>query len=494
MTTTAVPAPVRRRPRPLAWLSERPAVVAVLVAKVALTMPVIGRYGWHLDELYYAATARHLSWGYVDFPPVTPWLARVSHLLWGDSLVGLRSLSLLAGLGVVVLVVLMVDELGGTPRAQALAAVTVVASSFFLGANILFQPVPFDQLASALFLYCVVRLVVRRDPRLWWAVGASFGVALETKYTIVALGAGVLVGLVVTPARTLLRGWVPWLAGLLALAIAAPNLIWQATHHWPTLEFLRSQNAEVRQDYGPARYLGEIPFVVGPVVLVLCVLGFRRLWRDPWLRALAVTAAVVVAWYLVLGGKSYYPLTVFPVLMAAGAVAVADSLGAWVTALVVGAAIALVGTLPYLPVRQMAASQIYKLRTDYAYELGWPEVARTVAGVYNGLPADERRDAIVYTANYGEAGAVDMWGGPLGLPHAVSGHNTYWFWRPPDRRNATVVAVGFPESRLRQWFTDCRVAAPLRDEHGVPNMEHNGHVEVCHGRRPGVPLPVKHYG
>lgn len=467
--------------------------MAALVAKVGLTMPVIGRYGWHIDELYYAATARHLAWGYVDFPPATPWIARASVALWGDSLVGLRTLSLLAGVGVVVLVVLIVDELGGSMRAQALAATTVVASSFFLGANVLFQPVPFDQLASVLFLYCVVRLLVRRTPGEWWWVGASFGLALETKYTIVALGAGVFAGLVLTPSRRLLRGREPWLAGLLALAVAAPNLIWQATHHWPTLEFLGHQNAEVRHDYTPFHYLWEMPIVISPVVFVLCVIGFRRLWRDANVRALAIGSAVVVLWYLVLGGKSYYPLTVFPILMAAGALDVADrSFRPWLVSLAVGMAIALVGTLPLLSEGQVAASKIYKLREDYAAELGWPTLVRTVARVYGSLPTGERRDAIVYTGNYGEAGAIDLWGRSLGLPKAVSGHNTYWFWRPPDRPSATVVAVGFPEARLRAWFTDCRLAASLRDERGVPNQEHGATVQICRGRRPGISLPVKH--
>lgn len=481
--------------RPLRWLGARPAVVAALVAKVALTMPVIGRYGWHLDELYYAATARHLAWGYVDFPPVTPWIARLSVALWGNSLVGLRFLSLLSGLGVLVVVVLIVGELGGTRRAEALAAVTVLASSFFLGANILFQPVPFDQLTSVLFLYAVTRLLVRQAPREWWWVGLTAGIALETKYTVVAIGAGVVLGLVLTPARSLLRGTTPWLAGALALLIAAPNLVWQATNHWPTLEFLRHQNVSVRQDYTPVHYLWEMPIVIGPVVFVLCVIGLRRLWRDRHLRALAIASAVVVVWYLVLGGKSYYPLTVFPILMAAGVVEVADrSLRRWMVALAAGAAIALVGTLPYLSEGQMASSHIYDLRTDYAYELGWPGVVRTVAGVYGSLPLDERRTAVVYTANYGEAGAIDMWGAAYRLPRPVSGHNTYWFWRPSDRPSATVVAVGFPISDLRTWFTECRVAADLRDERGVPNMEHGLHVHVCHGRRAGVAVPVKHFG
>ncbi|MBV8957921.1 MAG: glycosyltransferase family 39 protein [Actinobacteria bacterium] len=480
--------------RPVAWLRARPVVVAALIAKVALTMPVIGRYGWHIDELYYAATARHLAWGYVDFPPITPWIARASVALWGDSLVGLRTLSLLAGLGVVVVVVLIVEELGGSRRAQALAAVTVLASSFFLGANILFQPVPFDQLASVLFLYAVTRLLVRQAPREWWWVGASFGLALETKYTIVAIAVGVFIGLIATPARSLLRGWMPWLAGILALAIAAPNLLWQATHHWPTREFIGHQNAEVRHDYTPLHYLWEMPIVVSPVVFVLCVVGFRRLWREPRIRALAIASAVVVLWYIVFGGKSYYPLTVFPVLMAAGVLEVADrALRPWLIALVVGAVIALVGTLPVLTERQMASSKIYKLREDYALELGWPALVRTVAGVYRALPTDERTDAIVYTANYGEAGAIDMWGHRYGLPKPVSGHNTYWFWRPPDRPDATVVAVGFSSSRLATWFTDCQVAAHIRDERGIANQEHGRTVQICRGRRPGVGVPFKHF-
>jgi len=309
------------------WWRRSPGapLLAIVAAKVAVTLGTDGRYGFHRDELYYVVSGRHLALGYVDFPPVTPVLARVSEAVFGHSLVGLRVPALLAGVAVVLLTAAMARHLGGTARAQWLAALTIVTTAFFLGANGLFQTVSFDILAWALALYAFVCLVTSDDPRWWLAVGGAIGVGMMTKYTMPALVAAIAAATVVTPGlRRHLRSPWPWLGALLAVGLAAPNLVWQATHHWASIDFLRGQNARVRHDYGPGRYVGEQLLTLGPFVLPVCIAGGLRLWRDARLRPLFWVAVTVELVYLVTRGKSYYPLDVFPVLIAAGAVAVAE--------------------------------------------------------------------------------------------------------------------------------------------------------------------------
>src|SRR4051794_8816737 len=221
--------------------------------------------------------------------------------------------------------VLTVRELGGGRRAELLV-VLALATGYYLGANGLYQPVSVDLLTAAVVLWLAVRVLRRGDPRSWVALGVAFGVALLTKYTIVAIGAGFAVGLLLTPARRWLRTPWPYVAVAIALVMAAPNLAWQASHDWPTLEFLRHQNESVRADFPlPAYVFGQL-FVLGPAI-GLCVVGGVRLWRSVTFRPLAIAAVVVFAWYVVLGGKPYYPVSGYAAVLAAGAVAAAESLG-----------------------------------------------------------------------------------------------------------------------------------------------------------------------
>jgi len=130
-----------------------------VLCKSALGLAFAGRYGWQRDELYYAVAGRHVQGGYVDFPPLTALLAWFDRQLFGDSLIGLRVLTLIAGALVVVLAAMIARELGGGRRAQTLAAVVVGFSPLLVATNNLFQPVSFDQLATMCFLYVALRMI-----------------------------------------------------------------------------------------------------------------------------------------------------------------------------------------------------------------------------------------------------------------------------------------------------------------------------------------------
>ena len=198
------------------------ALLGLALLKLIVQLAVAGRYGFHRDELYYLAAGRHPSLGYVDYPPVTAWMARLSTLVFGHSLVGLRVWPAMAGAVIVVLGGLIARELGGGRFAQILAALLVLCSPMFLGSNSMFQTVSFDELTWAVCLYLVARLLARGGPpRLWLAIGVAFGIGLETKYTILVLGMGFAVGLALTAQRRwLLTPW-PWLAALIATALLA---------------------------------------------------------------------------------------------------------------------------------------------------------------------------------------------------------------------------------------------------------------------------------
>jgi 4-amino-4-deoxy-L-arabinose transferase-like glycosyltransferase len=483
---------------PIAWRW----LLAAAAGKLAAHLATDWQYGFQRDELYYLACARHLAWGFVDFPPVTPAIAYLDQLIFPGSLVGLRLAPALAGAGIVVLAGLIARELGGGPRAQGLAALAALISPMFLGANLLFQTVSFDQLAWALALYVVARLLRTGDRRLWLLVGGVFGLGLETKYQVAMLGAGVAAGLLLTrERRQLLTPW-PWLAVAIALLLFAPNLLWQAQHGWPSLIYTRNHQADIARD---PRYAYEVEqlLLFGVLLLPLAALGFVQLWREARFRALFWAAVTVEVGFLAAGGKSYYAGPLYTLLYAAGAVAATSYLErAWtrraaIAAAVAGTFVLLPLTLPVLPPATMASLGIWKLRKDYADMFGWQQLANQVAAVYGGLPADQRGSTIILADNYGEAGAVDLYGPGLGLPRAASGHLSYWLWGPGQDSPQTVIAIGLPRDYLESEFGSVQPAGTIDMPYGIHNEEYGKPIFIC--TDPKVSLAAwwpsdQHYG
>src|SRR5437899_7404647 len=195
-------------------------------------MAVADRYGWHRDELYYLASSRHPALGYVDYPPITPLLARLDQAGFPGSLPALRLLTVLAGAAIIIIAALIARELGGNGLAQSLAGLAVLISPMFVGTNILFQTVSFDEVVWAVACLLFVRLLRGANPREWLLLGLVFGIGLQTKYTVIGLGVAMLIGLLITRARLHLASPWPWLGFGIAILLLVPNLTWQAGHNW----------------------------------------------------------------------------------------------------------------------------------------------------------------------------------------------------------------------------------------------------------------------
>lgn len=468
-----------RRPAPFPV-----APVALVVAcKTALGAAVLGRYGWQRDELYYAVAARHLSFGYVDFPPVTALLGAAGRVVVGESRVGLRALSLVAGAGVVVVCALIARELGASRRAQVIAAAAAALTLNLLGANTLFQPVSFDFLLEAVLLLLAVRLSFAPSRRLWLAVGVVLGIGLETKYTIGVLAACLVLGAALFR-RDLLRvgDLLPALA--VALALAAPNAVWEAQHHWETVRFLAGTGPSATSETRP-QFVFNLLVVAGIVLVPVWFVGFRRLHRERATRWLAWGIGFVCLLYFAAGGKSYYagPVVVLP--LAAGSLWVEGWLvGPRRTAVTAAAVVVLTVPLlpiavPVLPAATMVRWHVVDLRSDYKDELGWSSVVDGTARATALLRAGGRPAAAVLAANYGEAGALDVLGRGRGLPPTVSGHMSYRYWRPARLPAGPFVVVGYDRATLASLCTAYRVVTRVRIPYGVENDESGVPVATC---------------
>ena len=402
----------------IAW---RP-VAVVIALRSALELAVVERYGWHRDELYYAVAGRHLQGGYVEFPPVTALFSALARVLFGWSLAGFRLWTILAGAATVVVAALVARELGGGRRAQTLAAVVVGFSPVLVATNGLFQPVSFDQLATMVVLWLALRLLLGRGS--WWQLGVAVGVGLETKYTL-AVPLTLLVLSVLVWRRDVLRSPGFPVAVAIAAALLVPNLVWEAQHAWVSVHWFLDPPASASDESRPL-FVANLLTLTHPLAVPVAVAGIVGLIRDPRLRPLGWTAAATPVAYFVLGGKSYYALPVVLFALAAGA----PALDRWATPhrlrwFGIAYAVALVAALPIglpvLPLHTADRLGILAARSDYQDEVGWQRLARTVAGYAGG--AD-----VVLARNYGEAGALELFG--RGLPPVGSGHVTFRYWRP----------------------------------------------------------------
>ncbi|HEY4845157.1 MAG TPA: glycosyltransferase family 39 protein [Candidatus Dormibacteraeota bacterium] len=443
-------------------------------------MSVADRYGWHRDELYYLASSRHLALGYVDYPPVTPLLARVDQAIFPGSLPGLRLLTVLAGAAIIIVAALIAHELGGNRLAQGLAGLAALISPMFVGANILFQTVSFDQLVWAVACLLFVRLLRGADPREWLLLGLVFGIGLETKYTVIGLGIAMLVALLATRARRLLVSPWPWLGFGLAILLLLPNLIWQIGHGWDSVAYTLNHRGATD---GPVAYWVQQLLLIGPQLVPLIVMGVWWLWRHDRFRAAAVMIIAVELLFFLAGGKAYYPAPIYTLAYAAGCVWFVETVQrAWIRRVAVALAVALTIALlplglPVLPAQAMADSGLWKARKDFADMYGWPELVQQVTAVYQQLPPADRDSVMILAGNYGEAGALDFYG--RGLPTVVSPHLTYYYWAPAHMAPSTVIAIGYSKDQLTRFFGDIKQAGTVGNAYGLRNYEFGLPIYVC---------------
>jgi 4-amino-4-deoxy-L-arabinose transferase-like glycosyltransferase len=376
---------------------------------------------------------------------------------------------------------LIAREFGGRGRAQIAAAAAVAAGGFVLGVGHLLSTAVFDLTAWMAMLWLTARLLRTGDGRWWIGFGIVAGLSMLNKNLLVLLGAALLSGLLIERRWDLLGSRWLLVGAAIALAIAAPNLVWEARHGWPQFEMARVLSKRLA-DENRAMLLPLQLVLVGPLLIFLLWRGVRWLARESSARGFrallwAWPAALIVTF--VTGGRPYYtaPLTI--VVMLAGVVATEQRTGvrrlAWIIA--ANALISVPIALPLLPISAGTAN----LNDAVAETVGWPELTRQVADVVRALPAEERDSVVILTASYGEAGAIDRFGPALGLPLAFSPHNRSADFRQPTDDRATVVAVRYTVNDLAPYFVRCRQVATVDNGHGINNEVQRKPILICHG-------------
>ncbi len=485
-------------------------VGCVAIVKFALHLATAAVYGFFIDELYFLACGEHLAWGYVDFPPLTAFQAWLTRALFGDSPYSIRLFPALAGAGLVLVVGAMARRLGGRRFAQVLAAVCVLFAPVYLAFSTYLSMNPVEALVWAGMAFLILLLGQTGNTRLWVPFGALAGIGLLNKHTVAMFGFAVIVGLLLTAQRRLLASRWLFIGGAIALAVALPNLVWEARHGFPHTELL-ANIARNHRDV-PVGFVDfwklELLFL-NPAAAPVWILGLVALFtmRD-------FTAARPLGWaYLITlvclfvttpgSHKTYYAASAYPVLIAAGAVLIERFLArrqlrwlrpAYLAVLLLLGALIAPTVVPILPpetylaytrfigisqprLENRAASAMPQMFAD---RFGWPEMVQEVAKVYNSLPPEERAKTGIFANDFGQGGAIDFYGPKLGLPKAIGGHLTYWYWGPRGYTGESLIVLGDRREVLETLFEDVKAMATV----GHPYAMRQEHFTVFWCRRP----------
>jgi hypothetical protein len=489
-------------------------LVFLVGAKLIVHLVTAGRYGYFRDELYFLDCGRHLDWGYVDCAPLIAVYAKIA-LLLGGSLPVLRSLAALAGAARVALTMILARELGGGRFAQGLAGLCALAAPIYLGMDSILTMNGFESLFWMGCVYFLIRIVRTGNSRLWISFGVLAGLGLENKHSTLLFGGAVVVALLLSPERReLLKPWI-WVGGGIALLIFLPNVLWQVRHGFPTIEDLENVRRSGKNVVlSPLEFIGQQILLLHPALFPIWFAGLLSFLagRGSRLRVLGWTYLVLLAVMIAAKAKNYYLSPIYPMLFASGAVAVEGWLTRrgwsrgrlWPKAVILtyvaaAGAIAAPAILPILPPEKLL---VYQRRlgdappkTEVRHEgpleqrlgdqFGWEELVADVARIYRSLPPQERARTGIFASNYGEAGAINLFGPAYGLPPAICAHQSHYFWGPPVSAVDTLIWLQWDREGIERRCRSVEQAGEHFHRWGM--AEENRAIYICRGLR--APLP-----
>jgi hypothetical protein len=516
MKNTTEQAPVLSTEKP-SFLADGMIIVLFLAfANFLLHLYFNNRYGFFRDEFDYMSCGDHLGWGYVDQPPLIPFLIHICRRLLGDSLRSIRFIPAFASSMLIVQTAAIARELGGRRYALLLSAICALIAPQYLSNGSLLGT---NCLEPSLWMGCAyfaILAIKRNDPRYWLWFGVVAGLGLEEKYSIALFGLGIVVGLLLTEQRRVfLNKWI-WLGGLAALLIFLPNVLWNIKYDWPFVQLIRAIRAEGRDVVlGPFPYFFQQTLLVNPLTAPIWLAGLFALLFSMRLkpyRALGWCYLVCYTVFFVLHGKNYYLAPVYPMLLAAGAVAIESAINGganarprrqWLKPVIVlvllasGAHLAPVvvpvlspdGFLAYtkylpfkLPVMEHSHARA-ALPQWYSDQFGWKEIADEAAVAWNRIPAAERQDCGIFAQDYGQAGAIDFFGRRDGLPPALSGHQTYFLWGPRGYSGNCLIVLDDSRESLERLFERVEYVGKSADNPYA--LEREIPVFICRGAKFG---------
>jgi hypothetical protein len=487
-------------------------ILILALAKFLLQLSALFQpeYGMFRDELYYLACAKHLAWGFVDHPPFSIAVLWTWVSIAGDSLISLRIIAAIIGTVPVVLAGLITRQIGGEWKAQALACFAVLFSPIQIGVASFYSMNIIEYALILIIVWLLLRIILEHKSSLWITFGILLGVGIMNKHTFAVLAGFLLIGLLFTPSRKEFLKKYFWIGIGAAFLIVLPNLIWQISNNFLSIEFYKNASALKNNPTPPLKIVIDQLLSSNPIAGILWVTGlvwFLRAKERSEYRTLGIAFLLMLAMMVAAQSNRADRIALYiPVLVAGGAV-VWEHLNAkcFMKWLIPATAVLLfivgIVSMPIvLPVMSPSATSDYiqkigmqpsfekgvsaKLPQNLADRFGWKELADSVAAVIQRLPELERHSVVLAGQNYGDAGALEYYGRSLNFPKIISGHNSYWLWGPGEQA-AILIIVGNPRSRMEELFYD--VQEGTRASTGWQmNYECNRPIWIC--RKPKMPL------
>lgn len=491
-------------------------LILLFVIKLCIHLWAGNQYGFHRDELLYIAQGNHLSFGYMEVPPVTAWLGRLARTIGGDGLLATRTLTALAGICTLFITTLFVRKLKGNLFAQVLAVVCILASPAFYRHHTLFQPVVFDQLCWLLVYYFLLNYLLTQQSRYLLWLGAAAGIGMLTKYNMLFCAGGIVLAMFVTPHRKLIAHPRAWLALVIAILVLLPNIVWQYLYDFPVMDHFKALYKKQLQGFTPSNFLLEQlkmhQYITAPVWL----LGLWYFLQQKPLRWLGGAYLATLGLFIIAQGQAYYFNGVYPLMFAGGAVFISKLLEKIKIRFIVRPVLVLIlfasgmlvmpygtpflsidkfinytQTLEINPIERLPNGRVKHLTNDYADMFGWQAQVKVVADAYAQLSKTEQAKCLIWGENYGEAGALQHLGKAYGLPAAISVHSSFYLWGAGNPQAELAITVGLSPKDMQELFEEVTLIQTFRHPYAI-DEEHNIPILLC--RKPKQPLHKKWKG
>ncbi len=470
-----------------------------------------GAYGFFRDELYYIACSDHLAWGYVDQPPFSLYVLKFSRMLFGDSLTAIRIIPTLMHTGTIVITGMMVKEMGGRAFAIFIASLAVALAPIHLGISSIYSMNSIDGFIWALSVYLILRIINTREQSYWIGLGIVLGIGLLNKISVLFLGSGVFVGILLTNRQWLITRW-PYIAGSIAVILFLPYIVWNITHDMAHLEFIHNASSDKYSGLSAATFIKEQLLFLNPIATPLWISGLFALFFYVPLKKYRIISWIYLTAFIILilngTSKAEYLAPAYAGLFAAAGILVEQKLisrsVAWIKyayaiILLITGIILIPMVLPVLSVEGYISyakalgkepesnegKELSDLPQFFSDMFGWKEKANDVAAVFNTLSEDDKKKCAIISSNYGRCGAIDFFGPEYGLPKSIGTHNNYWIWGPRDYNGDVLIILGGELDDHKNDFESVALAGVSNCEHCMP-YENKVNIFICRGLKHAV--------
>jgi hypothetical protein len=404
-------------------------------------------------------------------------------------------------------------ELGGGRFGVALSAVTILIPPIYLSdGSMLTSNCGLEVLLWMGAVYFAILAVKRNEPRYWLWFGVVSGIGLQEKYSILVLGFGVAIGLLLTKQRRFLADKWIWIGLAVSFLIFLPNLLWNIHYQWPFVQLMHNIRADGRDVVlTPWEFFSQQVLLMhhftAPIWIagVIALLGARRLRAY---RFLGIAYLVGFAVFEVMHGKNYYLSPIYPVYLAAGCVVLDAGIKRirqeWmkpviVVILLAGGAILAPLAIPVLPIDEFVSYMNWlpikvprsehhhervALPQHYADQFGWKEIVEETAVAWGRIPRNERKDCGIFAQDYGQAGAIDFLGPRYELPQSLSGHQSWWLWGPRGYSGNCMIVLDDNRARLESLWERVDYVGDSADNPYA--LENQIPLWICHGAKFGT--------